>query len=202
MNEFPLNPLSESISRVLGKIPNTGHSILSPSGYSRWAKCTGSMIGLAEARRVNLDAPEAIEGTVGHYLLEQCIINWVSPLDISTPYPSPDEIIRWRDKVLGKKGNSDESKAMVRNGFKWVVECCYPMDMRLEIEKCYQRIVAYKEAGWTIYAEQKFSLSKWVGHEYCDGTGDITMRKGLQIKLVDLNTEKVSKFRRSVMVKC
>ena len=54
----------------MNNIVDNGHSILSPSGYSTWGNCGGSMFYLPESRRQKTDSEASIQGTVAHKLLE------------------------------------------------------------------------------------------------------------------------------------
>lgn len=168
-------------------IPDNGHHILSPSGYSGWAKCTGGMNGLGEARASNQDNIASVEGTLGHYLLEICITLWISPLVLDyTPDCFLIDAKKWVDKILNNNNNTEEVRFFAEQCYDELATCTFTQEMREEIEKCYQRILVYKNDGWTILPEGKVSLESYFGHKHCDGTSDIIMYKGNRLIIVDL----------------
>lgn len=186
MNQQELNALHDW---VLANIPDNGHAILSPSGWAGWSRCTGMMLGMAESRKVATDNVASVEGTTGHTLLELAIRTWTHPDKIIGGLSLPDMVVdveRWFNNIFNNENNSDEVK-------KYVVECRrqiltgeYTEEMRTEIGKCYDRLKAYRDDGWTVLAESKVSLFGYFGHKHCDGTSDIIMYKGLRLIVADL----------------
>ena len=168
-------------------IADNGHHILSPSGYSGWSKCTGMMRELSEARTKSEDNIASVEGTLGHYLLEICILTWTSPLLLtSTPQHIIVDALKWASKVSGNKNNSDEVKGFIAKCYVELSTCTFTNAMREEIEKCYQRILVYKVDGWEVLPEGKVTLESYFGHNHCDGTSDIIMYKGTHLIVADL----------------
>lgn len=173
--------------QLLNSIVDNGHSILSPSGYSGWSKCTGIMKGLSESRANDTDSLASVEGSLAHFLLEICVITWVSPLDVGvTPLNIIIDGKDWMNGILQNPNNSEEVKAFAVKCYTELNTCSFEYEMRLEIEKCYQRITVFRQAGWTILPEMRVSLFNYFGHKHCDGTSDIVMWKGSLFKIVDL----------------
>ena len=177
------------------QVHDNGHSILSPSGWSMWSKCTGSMVGLNEARKVATDNLASVEGTTAHILLEIAILTWTCPSEVSRQdymqivEDVPEfmgDIIRWRDKIVGNINNTDEVKDFTQECFGQIIRGKFTSEMRIEIKKCYDRIKVYKDDGWTVLAESKVSLRPFFGHDHSDGSADVIMYKGSRLIVADL----------------
>jgi len=184
--DFELKKIAEAVNLIF---TDNGHAILSPSSYEIWLKnrCTAYAYRLAESRKIAVDNIASIEGTTGHILLELAIITWTSPLNINfTTKQILTDSKKDLDYVLNNDNNSQEVKDYATECYRQIEESDYTDEMRNEIEKCYQRIKAYKDAGWEIYPERRVSLEKFFGHKYCDGTSDVVMIKGDKIIVVDL----------------
>lgn len=172
---------------LAANMPDNGHSLLSPSGYNGWSKCTGGMLGLDKARANDKDNIASVEGTLGHFLLEICVLYWISPkLLRQTPNDIISEGWKWSQRIVNNKNNSDEVKEFAKKCQIELATCDFSDEMRTEIDKCYQRILVYKMDGWEVLAESKVSLEAYFGHKHCDGTSDVIMWKGSHIMIVDL----------------
>jgi len=168
---------------------DNGHCVLSPSGWSMWSKCSGSMLGLNDARKTSGDNQASIEGTTAHYLLEVALQRWISPMDVDCDDVDRhvvDDALSWWTKIKLNPNNTQEVKDYATKCREWIESGTFPHDMRVEVEKCYLRLLAYKNDGWTVYPEQKVSLKAFFGHEHCDGTSDVVMHKGNKFKIADL----------------
>ena len=176
----------------LAQIPDNGHRILSPSGYTGWSNCTGQMLGLAEARARSTDSMVSVEGTTGHYLLEISTTLMISPLKIGWHNMGlrlqsiMDDADAWYRGVWENRHNSDEVKSFVLSCYRRISELNFTQEMCVEIDKCYQRIKVYVDDGWEVWSEAKVSLEKMFGHKHCDGTCDILLFKDGRLLVVDL----------------
>ena len=180
----------------LAQIPDNGHHILSPSGHSGWAYCTGQMLGLAEARARSTDNIASVEGTTGHFLLEITLILRQSPLHIgwhsfnAAVVPEIKALMRdaeaWAKGIENNRHNTEEVKAFARECYEQITSLNFTQEMRVEIDKCWQRIRAYLADGWELWPEAKVSLEKLFGHKHCDGTCDVLLFKKGRLLVVDL----------------
>lgn len=169
-----------------------GHSLISPSGASRWSKCVGSLIGLHEHRRTATDNPASIEGTTAHYLLEFALINRVCPTQITIETigeldeATRLEVIGWCDNILSKEGQSDDVRAIAPVMRDQIIYLNFSFEMRDYIKKVYNEFMSFVQAGYRIYPEMRVSLKKYFGHSQCDGSGDGVMVKGDHLIIGDL----------------
>ena len=180
----------------LAQIPDNGHRILSPSGWTGWSNCTGQMLGLAEARAMSTDSSPSVEGTTGHFLLEISTTLMVSPLRVgwhsfdNTNSPEIKAVMldveKWAKGIANNRHNTEEVKAFARECYEQITSLNFTQEMRVEIDKCYQRIKAYVDDGWEVWSEAKVSLKNLFGHEHCDGTCDILLFKNGRLLVVDL----------------
>ena len=176
----------------LAQIPDNGHRILSPSGWTGWSNCTGQMLGLGEARAKSTDGMASVEGTTGHYLLEISTILMKSPLTIGWHNSGPqlqkvmDDAKTWFDGIWNNRHNEDEVKSFALSCYRQIVELNFTQEMCVEIDKCFQRIKAYVDDGWEIWSEARVSLENLFGHKHCDGTCDILLFKLGRLLVVDL----------------
>lgn len=160
-----------------------------------WSKCTGSMVGLNEARKVATDNVASVEGTTAHTLLEICLSLWVTPwginfshilamLDLDKNFLSDQH--RWAKGVIDNINNNDDVVKFARVCISQIESGEFTDEMRIEITKCYDRIKVYKDDGWVVLAERKVSLYSYFGHHHSDGSADVTMYKGDRLIIADL----------------
>lgn len=179
--------MDETLQAALAKFHDNGHSLLSPSGWDGWSRCLGMLVGLDQARKVATDNLASIEGTTAHTLLEMSALTWTSPLLVGGLLDSlKSDVQVWRDRIVGNPNNTCEIKQYAIQCHNDIINGTYPDDMRQEVEKCYQRIKAYRDDGWTVIAESRVSLEGFLGHTHCDGTSDIIMYKGDRLIVADL----------------
>ena len=167
-----LNTLYKAVEQSLF---DNGHRVTSPSGVAKWSGCTASMIGINAARKTDTDSEAAIEGTLAHALLELSVRSRTSPLEIHfAPYIDMDQDSeRTLNRILNNEHNSEKVKEFAKECHRRLTECDYTDEMRQEVEKCYQRIEAYRNEGYEIRSELEVSLEPVFGHTHCDGTSDI-----------------------------
>lgn len=179
--------MDNSLAPLLSKFHDNGHALLSPSGWSGWSRCTGMMVGLDESRKVAADNIASIEGTTAHTLLELCLLTWHDPMVVwgSLPEINRDATV-WCDRIVANAHNDASVKDYAKECLKQIISGKYPEEMRVEIAKCYQRIKAYKDDGWTVVAESRVSLEWMFDHKHCDGTSDVVMYKANRLIVVDL----------------
>ena len=176
-----------ALEQALATFHDNGHSLLSPSGWEGWSRCTGMLVGLDESRKTATDNEASIEGTTAHMLLELAILTWTSPLECGiAPYQMEADAGEWYMRIKTNDNNTSEVKAFAEQCYLYFLHGTYPDDMRHEVEKCYQRIKAYRDDGWEVTAESKVSLEPMFGHKHCDGTSDVIMTKGRSMVIVDL----------------
>lgn len=174
---------------ILENVTDTGHSLLSPSGASSWMGCPGYMLGINEARKINKDILQSVEGTVGHFLLEISLIHKVSPFDITENHITPEiakDVKQWGNGVHANKHNDDEVQQYVHTNLARILKGDFDHTMRHEIDRCFMVIMTYVKQGYTLIPEQKVHLKRFVGHNQCDGTSDVTLFKGTHLITCDL----------------
>lgn len=189
---IPPQAILDLEQRALIGYESNGHSLISPSGASRWAKCVGSLIGLHHHRRTAPDNPASIEGTVAHWLLELALLHETHPKNITKNTIGEltdsqyNEVQGWFKRIID---NPNQTPGTIDTAIEMqhvLIELEFPHVMREYVGGVFDKIMEYQQQGYKVYPELRVSLKKYFGHSQCDGSVDVPMVKGSHMIIADL----------------
>ena len=176
--------------QATASLRDNGHALLSPSGAGHWSRCAGASLDIHKYRLENPDNEASIEGTLAHFLLEITLKLRVSPTLLTSAHKFPEGILadgnRWHSTIIKNPNNSKEVIQYANDSFEKLTHAAFPYEMRMVIEKSYQKIMGYVADGWTLVVEANVSLRSFVGHSQCDGHSDVILYKGTHVIVIDL----------------
>lgn len=153
-----------------------GHAILSPSSADRWMTCPASVALSAGIEDTGSDA--AREGTVAHFLAEQCLVGKRDAKDYLGV-----EVVHWRDEA----GEHTQFTTLLVNApadaFRFTVDARMVEGVQVYLD--YVRALV-EATGGELHVEVELPIDHLTGEEGATGTSDVVVLAGKELIVVDL----------------
>ena len=178
-NALTFEQVQEIETQAYVGMADNGHSLVSPSGYHSWGRCSGYVNGIHHQRATGSDNMASVEGTAGHILLEICLTLLIDPMSFNPSCEIPKDILfdirKWATNVSSKMHNPSEVRELAITLANNLIDREMDMEFMVEIKKVTDVVYWYMHQGYTMIPEARVSIFDYFWHKASDGTSDIVL---------------------------